>query len=210
MSTAVKKTGGRKTGRSKRKRNSFGKHAPLLSKLAVACSAVLLLCGIVGGSIAFLADHTTGVVNTFEPGDVTINIEEGFDGEVKSSVKVSNGTDSDTAVYIRVKLVSYRMDEEGNVVGGSAPIGSFTLADSWKKYEDFYYYTKPVEPGASTADMIGGSAEAGIKLEQYDDGSKQVIEVLAEAIQSTPASAVREAWSISVDADGSLSIPSGN
>lgn len=213
MSTAVKRTSGRKSGRYKRKQNSFAKHAPLLSRLAVVFSAALLFCGIVGGSLAFLNDNTSEVVNAFEPGKVTVDIEEGFNGTVKSSIKVKNSKESDTDVYIRVKLVSYRVDENGDVIGGSATIDDFELGNNWvyDVRSDFYYYKLPVEPNALTNDMIlVTEADNGIVLEEYPDGSKQVIEVLTEAIQKTPADAVEDAWGVSVNSDDSLQILSGN
>ena len=42
------------------------------------------------------------------------------------------------------------------------------------------------------------------------DGGKQVIEVMAEAIQSVPEDAVKAAWGaeFSIGADGSLIVPS--
>lgn len=49
--------------------------------------------------------------------------------------------------------------------------------------------------------MIGND---GITLVEYTDadGGRQVIEVIAEAIQSVPASVVAENWDVTVDKDG--------
>ena len=42
------------------------------------------------------------------------------------------------------------------------------------------------------------------------DGGRQVIEVIAEAIQSVPTSVVKEYWNVTVDANGMISAPSGS
>ena len=77
-----------------------------------------------------------------------------------------------------------------------ATIPSFTLGKDWVKHGEYYYYTKPVAPNDSTGDLLGTS----ITLQEYTDadGGKQAIDVMAEAIQSTPASAVTSAWNVQV------------
>ena len=56
-----------------------------------------------------------------------------------------------------------------------------------------------MEPGASPPHMLIG--ETGIRLtDAYPDadGGRQVIDVLAEAIQSVPSAAVCDAWGVSI------------
>ena len=57
--------------------------------------------------------------------------------------------------------------------------------------------------------MIGND---GITLVKYTDadGGRQVIEVIAEAIQSVPTSVVADNWNVTVDANGVISAPSGS
>ena len=57
--------------------------------------------------------------------------------------------------------------------------------------------------------MIGND---GITLVKYTDadGGRQVIEVIAEAIQSVPTSVVTVYWNVTVDANGMISAPSGS
>ena len=164
-------------------------------------SLLLIAAAAIGGTMAYLTANTPQVKNTFTPAEVITEITEDFDGYVKKEVNVVNK--GDIAAYIRVKLVTYRVNEAGNPIGGAAVIPDFTPGTNWVEYEGYYYYTLPVAPGESPKyDLIG---DKGIELKDYaekdptdPDGGKQVIEVMAEAIQSEPAEAVGEAWSVTI------------
>ena len=109
-----------------------------------------------------------------------------------------------------MKLVTYRVNEKGERIGGTATIPGFTLGNGWFAKDGFYYYNKPVAPDAKPAnDLIGSS---GIALKEYTDadGGRQVIEVIAEAIQSVPTSVVADNWNVTVHANGVISAPSGS
>ena len=170
---------------------------------ALLLSLLLLTVFAVGGTVAYLVTRTTPVQNTFTPATVSCEVTEDFDGTTKSNVNVQNT--GDTYAYIRVKLVSYRVNASGQHIGGTATVPGFTPGTNWVQNGGYYYYTLPVAPGSSPAnDLIG---ETGIKLTTYDDadGGKQVIEVMAEAIQSSPASAVQQSWpNVTVDNNGIL------
>lgn len=162
-------------------------------------SLVLLLTMMVGGTLAYLTIHTDPVVNQFTPSQVSCEVTEKFSGTVKSEVNVKNN--SDIYAYIRVKLVSYRVNGSGEHIGGTATIPSFTPGTGWVKHGEYYYYTQPVAPNQKPANALIGNS--GISLiGSYDDadGGKQVIEVMAEAIQSVPASAVVSAWGVNPSA----------
>ena len=87
---------------------------------------------------------------------------------------------------------------DGQRIGGTATILPFTPGTGWVKYGDFYYYTLPVAPNAAPETALIGTK--GIELVQYTDadGGKQVIEVMAEAIQSQPERAVGQAWGVTI------------
>ena len=109
--------------------------------------------------------------------------------------------------FIRVKLVTYRTNDQGQHIGGTASLPNFTLGKGWVKYGDYYYYTLPVAPKEKPeADLI-----SSITLESYTDvdGGHQAIDVMAEAIQSEPARAVGQAWGVSIS-QGSVTAYSGN
>ena len=174
--------------------------------LVLVVSLLALLLVVAGGTLAWLTAQDS-VSNTFTPAHVSCEVKEDFNGTIKSNVNVTNT--SDIAAFIRVKLVTYRVNDAGQRIGGKATIPTFTPGTGWVKYGDFYYYTLPVEPNADPAtDLIDQ-----IKLTRsYDDadGGKQVIEVMAEAIQSQPDRAVGQAWGVTIAAGSVKPYTSGN
>ena len=165
------------------------------SALIIALALILVLA--VGGTVAYIFTHTGPVINTFTPADVKVDIQEDFDGRVKKNVNVKNTGDTDA--YIRIKLVTYMADSEGNPIAENASIPSFVPGSDWSYCEsdDTYYYGKPVAPNGKTSDLIGND---GITLKEG-----QVVEVLAEGIQAMPQKAVIDAWGVTVDSNGSIS-----
>ena len=84
----------------------------------------------------------------------------------------------------------------GNVVP-SVPKGySYSLTENpngtWKKIGDYFYYPTPVEQKSST---LGSLLNCTVT---HPDNPEYVlnVEILASAIQSTPANAVTEAWGV--------------
>lgn len=191
----------------------FGKraaHSGAKRSLVLVVSVLVLLLAVAGGTLAWLTAQTDGVVNTFTPAQVSCAVTEDFNGTIKSNVNVTNT--SDIYAYIRVKLVTYRVNAQNQHIGGTAEIPEFKPGEGWVKYGEYYYYTRPVAPDNNSPD-IPLIDETGIKLTgSYDDadGGKQVIEVMAEAIQSVPDTAVKDAWGtgFSIDANGKLIVPS--
>lgn len=165
--------------------------------LTALIALILIICLAVGGTVAFIVTQTQAVKNTFTPADVKVDIQEDFDGRVKKNVNVKNTGDTDA--YIRVKLVTYMADSEGNPIAENASIPSFVPGSDWSYCEsdDTYYYGKPVAPNGKTSDLIGND---GITLKEG-----QVVEVLAEGIQAMPQKAVIDAWGVTVDSNGSIS-----
>ena len=164
--------------------------------LTALIALILIVCLAVGGTVAFIVTQTQAVKNTFTPSDVTVDIQEEFNGSIKKNVNVKNTGDTDA--YIRVKLVTYMADSEGNPIAENASIPYFVPGSDWFHCEsdDTYYYRKPVAPNGTTSDLIGSE---GITLI-----NGQVVEVLAEGIQSVPVNAVEEAWPAVKVVDGVL------
>ena len=169
-------------------------------------SLLLVATMVVGGTLAYLFTNTEPVENIFTPSYVSCSVTEEFNGTIKSNVNVTNTGNIDA--YIRVKLVTYRVNDEGQHIGGTASLPTFTLGANWVLYDGYYYYTLPVAPRESPKTNLTDSMKL---VGSYDDadGGKQVIEVMAEAIQSVPENAVKAAWGagFSIGADGSLIVP---
>lgn len=158
--------------------------------LTALIALILIICLAVGGTVAFIVTQTQAVKNTFTPADVKVDIQEDFDGSIKSSITVLNVDDADeedVPCYIRVKLVSNIQDNDGNVLR-AAPLGEISLNSDWIDGGDgCYYYKNVVEVGKSTSNLLADGASITLT-----DG--QVVEVLAEGIQAMPKQAVIDAW----------------
>ena len=181
-----------------------GRHGIRMNRTAVLLIAVILLISTaVGSTVAFLATKTEPVENAFEYANVSCEVMQDRDTD-GSIVQVKNtGTIS---AYIRAAVVANWIDVDENIAA-SVPEGySYDLtcsSGSWAQGNDgFFYYLLPVAPGALTEGSLLTCTVACSENPEYTLS----VEVLAEAIQSTPASAVNEAWKVAVDGDGKLSV----
>ena len=172
---------------------------------ALSASLLLILTLMVSGTLAYLFTKTEPVENTFNPAHVSCEVTENFNGKTKSNVNVENT--SDIPAYIRVKLVTYRVNEHGQHIGGTASVPTFTPGTNWVKNGEYYYYTLPVNPGEEPSTNLISSIDL---TDSYNDadGGQQAIEVMAEAIQSSPATAVQQAWSVTISS-GSVTAYNG-
>lgn len=166
-----------------------------MKKTVVLLTAIaVLLCATVGGTVAYLVTSTRSITNTFTPSNVTISIEENMSGNVKNDVKIKNI--GNTAAYIRAAVVVTWQDESGNVYG-QVPVENVDYSISWSKDKwsepnnGYYYYTSSVAPNDETGVLFTACKP---KKAAPAEGYTLHVEIIAEAIQSTPASAVREAW----------------
>ena len=185
------------------------RHKRRSKKTGMLFLSLLLVIGmVVGGTVAWLSTKSAPITNTFLPTKVTCKVTESFDDStgVKSNVNVENtGTIN---AFIRVKLVTYRTNDQGKHIGGTASLPEFTLGENWVSYDGYYYYTLPVAPGESPRTNLADSMTLNGSYPDAD-GGKQAIDVMAEAIQSVPENAVKAAWGkgFSIRADGSLIVP---
>lgn len=177
---------------------------PLKIIISIALAVSLIGCGTV---FAMMIASSQKESNNFVPASVSCSVNEVFDAATgkKSSIKVQNTGNIDA--YLRVCLVSYWTEtEEGTTFVSSKPSElpavSFN-SENWIKsdIDNIYYYKYPVKPGSETAELLSYSITvAGYNA---DDGTTQVVEVFAEAIQALPSDSVTESWGVALDADGS-------
>ena len=169
-----------------------------MNKLAILFIAVVMLIGaVVGSTVAFLVTQTDPVENKFSYAKLSTEITEDFNGATKSNVRIKNT--GDPAAYIRATYVVTWRDMSGNVVP-SVPEGySYKLTENpdntWKKIGDYFYYPTPVEPTEPNNSTLGSLLNCTVT---HPDNPEYVlnVEILASAIQSTPANAVTEAWGV--------------
>lgn len=169
------------------------------------------------GVLAYMFRHAGARIDgTFEAQELTCQVLEEYDADtgIKSSIKVQNGGNGDC--YIRLNLVSYWQDGDGNVVmpgvvGKPSKLPTFDYdIGHWLKdpNSDIYYYKTPVAAGDETEDLLTRSMT--LVSDTWDNGQTvyQVVEVFAETIQASPADAVTECWGMNVSSNGTLSFPS--
>lgn len=185
------------------------KYKKLRKPVKLVISLLVLVCVSVGGTVAYLTSKGS-VTNKFTVATVDTKVDEDFDGKKKSNITAKNT--GDVPAFVRIKLVTYRINSNGDPIGGKAEIDKdhFTLdSNYWFEVNDCYYYKCPVDPNVTIKPTLTG--DGYIELKEYSkdsDGGKQVIEVIAEAIQASPVEAVQEAWGQTVGSDGNLVAPS--
>ncbi len=167
-----------------------------MNRTAILFMAIIMLIGaVVGSTVAYLITNTDPVENKFAYASVSCAVEEKFDGSTKEKVQIKNTGSTDA--YIRATYVVNWLDAQGNIVA-SVPDGySYTLTENpnskWTKGNDgYFYYLSPVAPGASTPGSLLTCTVTRPENPEY----RLSVEILATAIQSTPAKAVTEAWGV--------------
>ena len=162
----------------------------------VLASVLVLIIGLVGTTLAWIAASTEPVKNTFTPSNVTTTITENFENNVKNNVQVKNTGDIDA--YIRAMVV-VTWQNDAHEVYPTAPVEGtdYTVSypgNGWVKHTDgYYYYTSAVAPNVSTGVLLTNCKPVD---EKTPDGYHLVVEILSDAIQAEPASAVTEAWGV--------------
>ncbi len=174
-------------------------------------SVLVLLLGIVGASLAYLTMKTPAVKNEFTYGKVSCEVLEDFDGTVKSNVRIKNT--GNIPAYIRARVVVTWKNEKGDIYGTKPVLGS--AADEDNKNYDYSFDYNPSWICMTTdsgglyfyfPEFIGPDAETDWMLYNFKknenanvpEGYDLSVEILADAIQSEPVSAVEEAWGVTV------------
>lgn len=164
---------------------------------AVVIGAVLVVCIITASTVAYL-QHQSKISNSFTEGKISVEVTENFENDVKSNVSIKNTGNSDA--YLRVKILIYFVDKDGNVTGEVPVEGTdyiMSLGDSvstnWIKASDCYYFKSKVEPGKST-DILIKKCEQIKTSPIYKDGKRRlVVDIIGEAVQQD-SEAIKDAW----------------
>lgn len=182
-------------------------------KLILAASLLAAAFTTTGVTLAFLTTKTEEVVNTFTPSEVKIGIDEPDwqDGKtVKEKVSIENT--GDTEAYIRAAIVVNWYNESDNTIYGEIPEEGegkdYTLSlntAGWIEHGGYYYWTKPV-PVEDNPNTQEDEDNTGILIEECKvigtapaDGYVLRVDVLAQAVQSTPVTAIEDLWGKNID-----------
>ncbi|MGN0492013.1 MAG: hypothetical protein ACI4F7_00040 [Acutalibacteraceae bacterium] len=168
--------------------------------LGLAALSALLAVGI---TLAFILKKTDTVTNTLNRAVVSCETEEEFNGVSKSGITVKNT--GKVSAYLRVTLVSYWADDSGNIVAipSSVPALEYDTVN-WIKSGDVYYYKSPVKPNESTPNLLTAAITLAENSTFNGVDVHQVVEVLSEAVQSDPETAVKEVWNATLDTNKTI------
>lgn len=167
-----------------------------MNRTAVLFMAIIMLIGaVIGSTVAFLITNTGPVENKFAYASVSCEVKEKFNGSTKEDVQIKNTGSTDA--YIRATYVVNWVDAQGNIVASVPAVYSYELTENpdgkWTKGNNgYFYYLSPVAPGASTPGSLLTCTVTRPENPEY----RLSVEILATAIQSTPARAVTEAWGV--------------
>ena len=141
------------------------------------------------------------ISNTFTVADMNLEVDETFDNNVKSDVKVLNR--GDVPAYLRAAVAVSWKDEDGNILSSVPAEGkdyNMVMGDDWARGSDGYWYCK-----SSVAD--GGESPVLIEectLKNTEKGKQLSVDILVQGVQAEPPDAVKELWGAAVSEDGTL------
>lgn len=193
--------------------NQAGKSAKRKSFIVLFSLALILLFAV-GGTIAYIVTSTNDVKNTFEPAQVACEVEEQFNGNEKSDVKIKNTGNTDA--YIRAAVIITWKDSDGNI-SAVAPVAgtdyniTYQIGDWIKGSDGYYYFKNPVPAGELTTTALISSCEFTGSENRPGADYNLSVEILADAIQSVPPTAVNESWpAVKAGSDGILVLKSAS
>ncbi len=185
----------------RRKKSNMSKRA-----IVLLLSLVLVVSTVIGTTMAYLVSSPDPVVNTFTPARVDSKVDENLNTPgVKKDVRIQN--DSNVIAYIRAAVVVTWRNGYNVMPAASDSYNinyniSETKADWIAGSDGFYYYTKPVTAQDYTGVLFTNCSPVEGKAPA--DGYELCVEILSEAIQAEPADAVKGAWGVIVNADGTI------
>ncbi len=164
--------------------------------ICLLLAATLALSGI-GVTLAFMFRRAEQS-SSLKAAAVSCELSEEFNGSVKSNIRVKNT--GNIPAFIRIRVVSYWVKEDGSVVGYPAEYPTLALLNGWLKSssDEVYYYPTPVAPGQQT-EVLCQPFALSTTANGERDTLYQVVTLLAEAIQASPDNAAESAWGITVE-----------
>jgi hypothetical protein len=174
-------------------------------------SLILIVAVCIGGvTCAYLKNQSNSLINGLSPSTVSCELNITGDDTVKESIKVQN-TGSATC-YVRVTLRTYwvRSDSGEVTMKSSEPLGISCSSDWISDGNNVFYYREPLTTGKKTTNLFADSFTLTLSANE-EDGTSQVLEAFAGAVQALPASAAETLWSVSIDENNQItSFTTGN
>lgn len=157
------------------------------------------------GTISYL-NKINKKQNEFILGTIEPQILQDYDEEnnIKENIKIKNIGNS--PIYVRATIVYYFVNSNNQIIKDLPTLDAdysiiFSSSDNWIKSKDGYYYYKLVlNPDEKTDNLIDKYIDIN-----NDINKKVMIDVVVQAIQTYPSSAVEDAWGVNV-VDNKISI----
>lgn len=178
-----------------------------LSTVLVIAAALALVTAI-GGTMAWLTTHSDGLTNTFTPAKIEGEVKETFNSPFNTKNNVYIQNTSDAPVYVRVALVPTWVNAAHEPMAEPCSLDDLDITwgdnkeTDWFVKDGYYYYKTPVSADGETSVLI---QSATVKADKTPAGCTMNLQVLLQMIQAEPASAVTQAWGVTVNADGTIS-----
>ena len=179
--------------------------------LTVFTAVLLIVCLSAGGTLAFLLTRTETTKNVFSPGKVACEVTETFTADVKSNVAVQNTGNTDAYIRAAINVTWMKNDTNAGDQTVTAKVPqqgrdytmSLSVNSEWLQGADgYWYYTKPVAPGASTGTLIDECKL--LPGAEVSEGYHLAVEIISSAIQSSPAAVVQGKWHVVLDESGTI------
>ncbi|MBP1041559.1 hypothetical protein I6N95_11130 [Vagococcus sp. BWB3-3] len=164
-----------------------------LMLIVIFVSGGLLL---VNKTQAWLLAKTDERANQFTVGKVTHEIEEKFDKNLKTDVKITNT--GNTTAFVRVKIIPQWLDKTGNNSVGLVATDTYDIVFNevnWFEKDGFWYCRQPVMSGEQTAVLVKSAKPKEQLAEAYQEKLFN-LEVITQSVQSSPIEAVMELWGV--------------
>lgn len=184
-------------------------HTFIIAVAAILCSIISCV------TVAYIFTRTDPIKNTFTPAQVSCEVLENFENNVKTDVRIQNTGDTDA--FIRVAIVATWVSASGeNIVSALCPVAgvdynitfSDDFSDHWlKDGNEFYYYKHSVDANGETAQLI---KECSVVQEKVPEGFYLSVEIVASAIQSSPDTVASEQWGVTINDATIVSVPTKN
>ena len=173
--------------------------------------SLLLVFGIaVGGTVAFITTQTKEKTNTFTPGEVSCEVTEKFEENVKTDVAVKNTGNTNAYVRATVNITWMKNTDAGDqTVTARVPQKDVDYTITYLKdtgwiegADGYWYYQMPIAPGAVTSILIESCKQ--LEGANVPDGYHLCVEIVASAIQSSPKTVALDEWKVHIDNDGKI------
>lgn len=132
-----------------------------INKTFITSLVLLIAIAGVATTIAIATAQSNMVTNEFGVAKIDTEIEENIGPDLTKQVKVTNTEMANSSAYVRVRLtMSPESDsihliakESGQDVDITSPEAGKSV-NGWEYFDGFWYYLLPVEPSASTSELL--------------------------------------------------------